>query len=704
MKPASSFSLTNQSVYLEACKKFLPSSPEEVALRGWSEIDVLLVNGDAYVDHPTFGISLLGRWLERRGLRVAILSQPKWDTPADFKKFGRPRLFVGVSSGTVDSMINNYTANKKPRSDDQYFEGGIGGRRPDYASSVYAELAKKAWPETPVIVGGVEASLRRLAHYDYWQNKVRPSVLASLQAELLVFGMGERTVDALVEQFTAAADAVGGPLSLSQPETEAALAYMRTQRGVAYRTTKEIARNIEPRLTIPSFDEVVSDKKKFAKAAYAIEYEASPYNGKRLVQFHGSNAVVVNPPALPLSQAEMDSIYDLPFAKDQHPMYKARIPAADMIRFSVASTRSCYGGCSFCAITLHQGRVVQSRSEGSILKELGDMTKVAGFKGTVSDIGGPTANMYQTSCKSEKIQSMCRKLSCVHPKVCPQLQHDHTPQVDLLKKARAIPGIKKIHIASGLRYDLALSDKKAGHEYMRELITHHVGGHLKVAPEHMDDDVLHLMKKPGLRNFDEFVSYFDRVSKEAGKEQYLVPYFISGFPGTTHEAMEKVHGYLREKGWNLQQVQSFIPTPMTLATAMYWTGIDPMSKRPLFVAKDRKDRKIQAALLQPKKKENVGIVRRYLTRNDRDPRTGRLIDPMLAASQAAAAKNPLARMPGSESNPSNPPRPSALKPLTSPKKLVDPLALKRALPGAKPRTVVDVPKNQLGPKLLLDTR
>jgi len=329
------------------------------------------------------------------------------------------------------------------------------------------------------------------------------------------------------------------------------------------------------------------------------------------------------------------------------------------------------------------------------------MPNVPGFKGTVSDIGGPTANMYKTSCKSTEIQSMCRKLSCVHPKVCPQLQHDHTPQVDLLKKARKIPGIKKIHIASGLRYDLALSDKKAGHEYMKELITHHVGGHLKVAPEHMDDEVLHLMKKPGLRNFDEFVSYFDRVSKEAGKEQYLVPYFISGFPGTTHEAMEKVHGYLREKGWNLQQVQAFIPTPMTLATAMYWTGIDPMSKRPLFVAKDRMDRKIQAALLQPKKKENVGIVRRYLTRNDRDPETGRMIDPVLAARQAAAAKNPRARIPHAE-NPGQTKLSPSVKP---PKKLVDPLTLKNRLAGAaKPRTIVDVPKNQLGPKLLLDTR
>ncbi len=668
--------INNQTVFAAACRKFLPNSPEEVADRGWSEIDVLLVNGDAYVDHPTFGISLLGRWLERRGLRVAILSQPRWDRLDDFKKYGRPKLFIGVSSGTVDSMINNYTASKKKRSDDMYSEAGLGGKRPDYAATVYSELAKKAWPETPVIVGGVEASLRRLAHYDYWQNRVRPSVLAEMKADFLVFGMGERTVDTIVEQFTAAAEAVGGALSTSQPETQAAIKYMQTQRGIAYLTTKEEAREIEPRLTLPSFDEVREDKKKFAKAAYFIEYEASPFNGRRLVQYHGRNAAVVNPPALPLSTEELDSIYDLPFAKDQHPIYRARVPAADMIRFSVASTRGCYGGCSFCAITLHQGRIVQSRSEPSILKELGQMTEVSGFKGTVSDIGGPTANMYQTSCKSPEIQSKCRKLSCVHPKVCPQLQHDHSPQVSLLQKARKVPGIKKIHIASGLRYDLAFSDKKAGKEYMKELITHHVGGHLKVAPEAMDDEVLHLMKKPGLKNFDEFVSYFEEVSKEAGKEQYLVPYFISGFPGTTHEKMEKVYDYMREKGWNLQQVQSFIPTPMTLATAMYWTGINPMSKQDLFVPKDRTDRKIQAALLQPQKKENRGIVRRYLR-----GREG--IDPVLAARQAAAAKNPRARIPqGPNGAPHSHGTPG----------------------GVKTRSIVEPPKSKLGIKLLLDTR
>ena len=641
--------ITNEIVYREAVKRFLPTNRQEMEWRGWDELDVLLVSGDAYVDHPTFGIPCLGRWLEKLGLRVGIISQPKWKDHTDFLKMGRPRLFVGVSSGTVDSMINNYTANKKKRTDDMYSEGGVGGKRPDYASIVYSELARKAFPETPIVVGGVEASLRRLAHYDYWQNRVRPSILSELKADFLVFGMGERTTEMMVEAFKGAETEIGGPVTTSHPATTKALDYIKTQRGIAFLSSKDHARTLDGRLTIPSFEEVRDDKRKFAKAAYFIEYEASPYNGKRLIQYHGSKAVVINPPALPLSTEQMDAVYEMPFTKEQHPVYKHRIPAADMIRFSVNSVRGCYGGCSFCAITLHQGRIVQSRSSDSVLKEVEGLTKVPGFKGIVSDIGGPTANMFRTSCKSPEIQSKCRKLSCVHPKVCPQLQHDHTPQVEMLRKARKIPGIRKIHIASGLRYDLALSDQKAGQEYLRELISNHVGGHLKVAPEHLDDEVLHLMKKPGLKNFDEFVSYFKEVSEEAGKEQYVVPYFISGFPGTTHEKMEKVYDYLKEKGWNLQQVQAFIPTPMTLATAMYWTGLNPMSMKPLFVAKEWKDRKIQQALLQPQKPGHREILREY----EREKRAGKRFD--------------------------------------APKK-------------SGPRSIVEAPKNKLGKKLLLDTR
>lgn len=646
--------LTQERVYREACRHFLPTSRQEMDWLGWDQLDVLLITGDAYVDHPTFGMACLGRWLERLGLRVGICTQPRWDSTVDLMEFGRPRLFVGVSSGTVDSMINNYTANKKVRSDDQYSEGGIGGRRPDYGSVVYSKLARAAFPETPVLVGGVEASLRRLAHYDYWQNCIRPSIVTELAAELLVFGMGERTTTTLVNELQTALkvsqSAGRSHLSIKDQETQEAFDRLKTQRGVAFLTNKDHARTLEGRITIPSFEEVRDDKKKFAKAAYFIEYEASPYNGKRLVQYHGNKAVVVNPPALPLSTQEMDSIYEMKFTKEQHPRYKARVPAADMIRFSVASTRGCFGGCSFCAITLHQGRVVQSRSEESILGELERLNQVSGFKGIVSDIGGPTANMYQLSCKSPEIQSQCRKLSCVHPRVCPHLQKNHGAQISLLRKARKIPGIRKIHIASGLRFDLSISDKENGQEYMRELITHHVGGHLKVAPEHLDEEVLHLMKKPGLRNFDEFVSYFKQVSDEIGKEQYIVPYFISGFPGTTHEKMEKVTTYLKEKGWNLQQVQGFIPTPMALATAMYWTGMDPMTKKPLFVAKSREDRQVQQALLQPHKPKNREVLRRF-QRN----------------------------------------RPHPEKILSSPV-------------GRPQKNLVQPPAKKLGPKLLLDTR
>ncbi|MBI3544289.1 MAG: YgiQ family radical SAM protein, partial [Deltaproteobacteria bacterium] len=588
------------------------------------------------------------------------------------------------SAGTVDSMINNYTANKKVRSDDMYSEGGKAFRRnaqgreerirPDYATIAYAKLARRAFPDAPVIAGGVEISLRRLAHFDYWQNRIRPSMLVECDADLVVFGMGERTAIRIAEDFKKASELSGGPLSLTHPATKAALTRLKGERGVAFTCTREESKDIQPRLKIPSFEEVRDDKRKFSKAAYFIEYEASPYNGRRLMQDHGARTVVINPPALPLSQAEMDSIYELPFCKEQHPMYKERIPAADMIRFSVASTRGCFGGCSFCAITLHQGRIVQSRSQDSILKEVGKMTEVPGFKGEVSDIGGPTANMYELRCKSVDIQSKCRKLSCVHPGICPHLHTDHTPQVELLAKARKLPGIKRIRVSSGLRYDIALADKKSGQKYLKDLIQNHVGGHLKVAPEHLNPEVLHLMKKPGLQDFDAFAQLFEKYSKDAGKEQYLVPYFISGFPGTTHEQMEQVYDYMSEKGWRLQQVQAFIPTPMTLATAMYWTGIDPMTKKELFVPKEWRDRKIQQALLQPHKPEHKEILREYRSFLRRRAVEGGTKKDFGTCDSRA---------------------PGAPRPQQQPQKKKD---------GQRKRSIVDVPKNRLGPKLLLDSR
>ncbi len=600
--------------------RFLPMTREEMKLRGWADLDVLLVSGDAYVDHPSFGIACLGRWLERLGLRVGIIAQPRCETVdmADLARMGRPRLFVGVSSGTVDSMINNYTANRRRRSDDMYSEGGVGGKRPDYAATVYANFARRTFPDTPLIVGGVEASLRRLAHYDYWQNKVRPSILMDLEADFVVFGMGERPAMALAAVLRGAECEVGRALSIHDSATQRAFEKLRNERGFAYVTTRDCARTLEPRLTLPSFEEVRDEKKKFAKASYLIEHEANPYNGKRLVQYHGSKAVVVNPPSLPLGIEELDSIYDLPFTKEQHPSYQSRIPAADMIRFSVAATRGCFGGCSFCAISLHQGRIVQSRSEKNVLKEIAGLNGQPEFKGIVSDVGGPTANMYGMGCKSPEIQRRCRKLSCLFPKACPHLRSSHAAQVDLLEKARHQPGIRKVLVASGVRYDLALQDEKAGRRYLRQLISHHVGGHLKIAPEHLDPEVLSLMRKPEAEFFTSFAQLFEQYSKEAGKEQYIVPYFISGFPGSTHEKMETVFEYMRKHGWKLQQVQGFIPTPMTLATAMYWSGIDPMTKRAVFVAKSWKDRTIQQALLQPHKAKHQRWVSNY--RGKRGPR------------------------------------------------------------------------------------
>ncbi len=586
--------------------RFVPTCREEMNARGWDELDILLVSGDAYVDHPSFGIPLLARVLMKEGYKVGILAQPIFPgfhgtKPAPrpaateieslecFRSMGTPRLFVGVSAGVVDSMINLYTANKKPRSDDMYAPGGWAGYRPEYSTMTYSYLARKAFPGVPVIAGGVEASLRRLAHYDYWQNRVRPSLLVDCSADLFVFGMGEQQALRIAKELSEARR-LGG-----EGATHGALEVLKKERGIAAIWTKDEARTIEHRLTLPSYEEVRESKKKFARAAYFIELESNPFNAKTLIQYHGSKAVVVNPPALPLSTEALDRLYELPFTKEPHFKYKEKIPAAEMIRFSVTVNRGCFGGCSFCAITLHQGRVVQSRSEESVLKELGGLSAVEGFKGIVSDLGGPTANMYKLRCKSPLIQSKCRKLSCVFPGICPHLITDHGPQVELLQKSRQVKGVRKVFVASGLRYDLALTSPA----YMRELLSHHVGGHLKVAPEHLDPEVLRLMKKPGFELFEQFRREFDTISREAGKEQFLVPYFISGFPGTTPEKMASVHDWVKRENWKLQQVQGFIPSPMALASAMYWTGIDPASGRELHVAKDPREKRLQQTMLQP---------------------------------------------------------------------------------------------------------
>jgi len=567
----------------------LPATRQEMEGRGWSGLDILLVSGDAYVDHPSFGVPLLGRVLEREGFRVGIVAQPRFKNETevleDLRRMGAPRLFTGIGAGAVDSMLNNYTASKKPRSDDMYSPGGRSGMRPDYATVVYTKFVKRAFVDVPVVVGGVEASLRRLAHYDFWLGRVRPSVLVESGADALVFGMAERQIVALAKALRDAA----------VPGREALQEALRQERGVAWLSDDK---RVEPPfkyLRLPSFEEVRDDKRKFLRSTMLVEAETNPYNAKALVQRHGSRMVVINPPVLPMSEQELDAIHELPFTRRPHPSYKEKITAHEMIKYSVTVNRGCFGGCSFCSLALHQGRIVQSRSERSVLEEIKGLARLDGFNGIVSDVGGPTANMYALGCGDEQARAACRRPSCLYPKPCPRLITSQRRLTALLKKARALPGIRKVLVASGVRFDLALLDP----EFLEELVRHHVGGHLKVAPEHADDRVLALMRKPGFALFEKFLSEFERISKDAGKAQFVVPYFISAFPGSTPEAMRRVREWLGRKNWRLQQVQLFIPTPMTRATALFWSGIDPESGRPLFTAREKKDREEQRLILQP---------------------------------------------------------------------------------------------------------
>lgn len=569
----------------------LPMSREEMQQRGWDEVDVVFVTGDAYVDHPSFAMAIIGRVLEAAGYRVAILSQPNWHSCDDWRRFGKPRLFYAISAGNMDSMINHYTANRKVRNDDAYSPGGRIGCRPDRATLAYCQRAREAYKGVPVIAGGVEASLRRFAHYDYWSDKVRRSILLDSKADLVVFGMGENPVVELAQRLAAGE-------SVKQ---------LRDMRGVAY----ALGASEEPpadAIELPSYEEVVADKMAFAEATRVMHHETNPYNARRLVQFHGRQAVVVNPPQLPISQQAMDRIYDLPFTRKPHPSYREPIPAFETIRHSVTIMRGCFGGCTFCSITAHQGRAIQSRSKSSILREIEAMSKDDSFKGVVSDIGGPTANMYEMKCTKPEVEAVCRRQSCVHPKICKLLGVDHTPLVELMREARNLPGIKKVLVASGIRMDLA----RLSPEYMRDLVKYHVGGHLKVAPEHVDPDVLNKMRKPAHDTFEEFTDAFRAESKKVGKKQYLVPYFISSHPGSDVNAMINLAVFLKRNGYRPDQVQDFIPAPMDVATSMYYTGVDPFTKKPVAIAKKLRDRKVQRALLQFFKPENYFEVRRAL--------------------------------------------------------------------------------------------
>ncbi|MHC4877117.1 MAG: YgiQ family radical SAM protein [Planctomycetota bacterium] len=585
-------------------------SAAEAEARGWTEIDVVFVTGDAYIDHPSFAMALLGRVLEAAGFRVGIVSQPDWKSCEDWKRFGRPRLFYAISAGNMDSMINHYTANRKVRNADAYSPGGRIGLRPDRATLSYCQRAREAYRGVPVIAGGVEASLRRLAHYDYWSDKVRRSIILDAKADLVAFGMGEETILDIARRLNAGES----------------IHDLRDLRGVAYALGASEAIP-DDALELPSFEDVSGDKPAFAEATKIIHNETNPWNARRLVQRHGTQAVVANPPCIPVSQATMDAIYDLPFTRRQHPSYAETIPAHEMIKDSVTIMRGCFGGCTFCSITTHQGRTIQSRSKDSILREIDRMSSDPDFKGTISDIGGPTANMYEMKCTRPEVEERCRRQSCVHPTICKLLGTDHGPLIEVMKEAREKPGVKKVLVASGIRMDLA----RRSPEYMRELTRHHVGGLLKVAPEHSDAGVLDLMRKPATDDFDRFTETFLAESEKAGKKQHIVPYFIASHPGSDVDAMIDLAVFLKRNGYRPDQVQDFIPAPFDVATAMYYTEINPFTKEPVFIARHLRDRKLQRALMQFFKPENYFDVRKALEQAGRQDLIGSGCDCLIPA-------------------------------------------------------------------------
>jgi uncharacterized radical SAM protein YgiQ len=572
----------------------LPMTRAEMEARGWDAVDVVLVSGDAYVDHPSFANGLIARLLEAAGFRVAVLAQPDWSSCEPWRQFGRPRLCFGISAGNMDSMINHYTANRKVRNDDAYSPDGAIGRRPDRATLAYCQRSREAFPGVPVVAGGVEASLRRLVHYDYWSDTVRRSILLDSKADLVAFGMGERTVLEIVRA-----------LDAGQTVKD-----LRGNRGVAYRLGASEPPPAGPdTLELPAFEQAAADKLAFCEMTRIAHLETNPHNARRLVQRHGREAVVVNPPALPLEQAEMDAVYGLPFTRLPHPAYgTARIPAFEVVQHSVQIMRGCFGGCTFCSITAHEGRIIQSRSQESVITEIKLLAAQPGFKGTVSDIGGPTANMYQMRCTRPEVEAKCRRLSCVHPTVCKLLGTEHGPLKALMREARSVAGVKRVLVASGVRMDLARRDP----EYLQELAAHHVGGHLKVAPEHTDPEVLRLMKKPSADDYVEFDKAFQAASRRVGKKQYTVPYFIASHPGSGIEEMIDLAVFLKQNGYKPDQVQDFIPSPFDIAACMYHTGLDPMTQEPVKITKGLRDRRMQRALLQFFKPENYFEVRRAL--------------------------------------------------------------------------------------------
>jgi uncharacterized radical SAM protein YgiQ len=615
-------------------------STEEMEALGWDTCDVILVTGDAYVDHPSFGAALVGRLLEAQGFRVGILAQPAWTSVADFQRLGRPQLFFGVTGGNMDPMVNRYTADLRTRAEDAYSPEGAPDLRPDRASLVYAQRCREAYGEVPIVLGGIEASLRRIAHFDYWSDKVRRSLLVDAKADLLVFGNGERQVVEIAHRlarrepvaaltdirgtaFLRAAVPLGWREEGPGPALGPDLAPISGPGPAPHRETVpwpggDHAPAVVVRL--PAFEAVRQDRLLYAQASRRAHLETNPGNARPLVQRHGDREVWLNPPAWPLTTAEMDAVYGLPYSRLPHRAYGgARIPAFEMIQHSVTILRGCFGGCSFCSITEHEGRIIQSRSEASVLAEIAEIgARSPTFTGVVSDLGGPTANMYRMACRSPEIEARCRRLSCVHPGICANLDTDHAPLVQLYRRAREAPGVQRILVASGVRYDLALRSP----EYIRELVTHHVGGYLKIAPEHTEPGPLGKMMKPGIEAYDAFKRLFDQYSQAAGKEQYLIPYFIAAHPGTTDGDMLELALWLKRNRFRLDQVQSFLPSPMALATAMYHTGKNPLARvdadsEEVYVPRGHRQRRLHKAFLRYHDPVNWPLLREALRRMGR---------------------------------------------------------------------------------------
>ncbi len=677
----------------------LPMSREEMNDLEWDCCDIIIITGDAYVDHPSFGMAIIGRLLESQGFRVGIISQPDWRSATAFRALGKPALFFAVASGNMDSMVNHYTAEKKPRSDDAYTAGAIAGKRPDRATTVYTQRAKEAYKGIPVIIGGIEASLRRIAQYDHWSQTIRRSILPDSKADLLIFGNAERAVVEVAHRIAAGENIKqitdirgtafmrqGIPagwtvLDSSQIDTEKSLEHPQTDpyadtsaknqqncKSSSFDSTQ--SNKINPNqgavqvirfdqrnkglkrdstvIRLPSFEQVKKDRYLYAHTSRVFHLETNPGNARALVQRHGERDVWLNPPPIPLAMQEFDSVFELPYTRKPHPVYgKLKIPAYDMIRFSINIMRGCFGGCTFCSITEHEGRIIQSRSEDSVIREIETIRDtIDDFKGNISDLGGPTANMYRLQCKDPKIEAACRRLTCVYPDICPNMDTNHQPLTKLYRRARNLKGIKRIFIASGLRYDLAVRDP----EYIKELVTHHVGGRLKIAPEHTEENTLSKMMKPEIGSYYRFKKLFERYSKQAGKEQYLIPYFISSHPGTSDKDMLNLALWLKRNHFKPDQVQAFIPTPMAIASAMYHTELNPLKKitrtaEAVKTPRSGQQRKLHKAFLRYHDPKNWGILRQALKQMGRSDLIGNGEEHLVPHSGAVAnkAKSPQSR-------------------------------------------------------------